>query len=382
MLSELTVEPSLQEGQFVRSLAKKGRAYLQTLERLGILQDGMKIGKKGAPKYDVIVPSMAKSQSTTPSGCGHWWGEVEDKNLLIGVYLCGDKRYDLIKTHPDLIFASRLESLPTAPSDTTNSNTQEENNEEKSTNTPSSGKKSSKKQSGKKFKGRPKKSEKGDGWPNSSALSKRFRALIAALGRELKKVSKQQKGNQAKLDKINAEKKLKEKKEAEKERKKLEQKLIWVKKEKVSTQKTLIMFGHPDDEVSVAKTAEQNQLRYLQRQKERLELKEKKRKEKELQQQNQKLDKMDLDTKPQIIKKESENTEVDLEKNEIENNEIPIKVEENETKIKEEEGNLLQSNKETVIKQEGNPKDEEMKESPIKHEKKRTNCKTRRNQRK
>jgi len=36
------------------------------------------------------------------------------------------------------------------------------------------------------------------------------------LGRELKKVSKQQKGNQAKLDKINAEKKIKEKKKLKK----------------------------------------------------------------------------------------------------------------------------------------------------------------------
>jgi len=166
LLAELAVESSLQEGSFVRSLAKKGRAYLQALERLGILQDAIKIGKKGAPKYDILLPNMTKSQSTTPSGCAHWWGEAEDKNLLIGVYLCGDKRYDLIKTHKDLIFATRLESLPPNPSDpNSNSNsTTQEDNEEKSTNssntTPAGKKQSSKKQSGKKMKGRPKKLEK------------------------------------------------------------------------------------------------------------------------------------------------------------------------------------------------------------------------------
>jgi len=146
LLAELAVEPSLQEGSFVRSLAKKGRAYLQSLERLGILQDAIKIGKKGAPKYDMVLPNMTKSQSTTPSGCAHWWGEAEDKNLLIGVYLCGDKRYDLIKNHPDLIFATRLESLPpnpSAPSSNSNSTTQEDNEEKSNSNT--SGKKQSSK---------------------------------------------------------------------------------------------------------------------------------------------------------------------------------------------------------------------------------------------
>lgn len=196
------VDQSLVPAKFTRELKGSARAHLQTLERLMALhmsvrhiepkqkqqQQQQQAGETKTPgsgsgsgseplSIALTVPDMHKSK-TEPCA---WWRKEHDMWLLLGTYLCGDKNYDAVRTHPQLGFSKmNLLVMPTVK--------KKRDRSKKSTKKTVEERMADQKAAQME---QPTVDEHGNlryKWPGVPGLSQRFRALTAALTRVVRAV--------------------------------------------------------------------------------------------------------------------------------------------------------------------------------------------------